>query len=295
MPKCLGVPDTIFDFIKFEKPINIQIICKRCKITQANLLQDGLTSFQLIQKFNAKLSDFEFKATDFMQNISEEIEKQIKERFQKNNIKETIQEIKNDIIDKMDHTDREVITLEDLQLSYSSNPRQNCTQKTVNHGSKAKENLDRNKRKANIIIFNMPEATERGLHAAKESDMLLVQRIFHEILGKEALLIETKYMTRLGKKSRKCRPLLVSFRNTSMKWKVIKNAKLLAQSENTILNRINIVQDKTPMERAAYRVLKHEFREIHGEENVCKSKFPRFQRMRNGLQGGSILPWPDLV
>lgn len=258
------------------------------------MLQNILSELKQIQQSNAeriarassKMLDIETNTLKFVKDtVTKEVTQQIKDEIQ--GTKKVIEEVQRK--DQLSH--KKYVEHVDNQMDWKAklynikNKIPNSAQETL------KEKYSQEKRKVNIIMFNVPEASAVNTKtpADKMKDKLFIQKVFSEILGKDMQTVHVKYLVRLGKFSSKCRPLLVSFFNEDMKLKVIRNAKKLAES--IAFSEIKIVRDKTPKERAVYRILKDEIR-ARGEPGlvICGGKIVRSMKDRikrqNGTQGG---------
>ena len=122
------------------------------------------------------------------------------------------------------------------------------------------ELADRDRRKKNVIIYNMPEATD---HAAdKVSFLALCKTVFN-------LDVLVTRVIRLGKRQEsKHRPLLVCFAHEDVKTTVISRSNLLRHHDK--FERVFIAPDRTKFEREKHAKLVNELRErkTKGETNL---------------------------
>lgn len=124
---------------------------------------------------------------------------------------------------------------------------------------------DRQRRKRNIVLFNVPEK-ENGENRNAE-DSATIKQILNEVDP----IINTSITNawRLGKFSKdKNRPLKVILENESIVGIVLRKAKNIKTSEK--FGRISISADRTPMQINAYKKVKQELdnRISMGETNI---------------------------
>lgn len=120
---------------------------------------------------------------------------------------------------------------------------------------------EREKRKQNLVLFNIPESNK------SESEDILKDA--HEEVDKIMVKIGTPSeiisLTRLGKKGSTPRPVKIKLKLESDKTRILKSAKKL-KGTNTFINR-----DVTPSERPEFRKLVME-RKRRQEESASKGQ-----------------------
>jgi hypothetical protein len=134
---------------------------------------------------------------------------------------------------------------------------------------------DRDRRKNNIIIFNVGECTSDITDVRKEYDMAEVT----ELLANEMnVLTSVMNPVRLGPKKENMqwpRPLRITVDSESTKWKILKESKNLQASGEEKVKRIFIKKDMTPMEREQDALLKNQLsqRRIQSVEGGDQTKW----------------------
>ena len=125
--------------------------------------------------------------------------------------------------------------------------------KTVSADHGIEENLnelkEREKRKNNLIVFNIPECNSTDCNERKQYDASEVGCILNLELG---LHTSVDNPVRLGPKSDNSkwpRPLKVTVEDESVKWNVLKMAKNLANSGKETYRTVFFKKDMTPLER----------------------------------------------
>lgn len=124
---------------------------------------------------------------------------------------------------------------------------------------------DRDRRKANLIIFNMPESEADDPEDRKLFDIAEMVDLLNEL----KVNTEVTRPVRLGPKrigSRWPRPLRVTLNNEEDKWKVLKSSKNLMMSGKDIYKEIYLKRDMTQMERDHETKLRQELKSRRQQE-----------------------------
>ena len=145
------------------------------------------------------------------------------------------------------------------------------------------EDIERERRKRNVVIYSMQESTNPEAKERYKQDEEACTKIFSDIL--EVQQIKILQVVRLGKKnSDRMRPLLVKLETESQKMDILRNAKKLRMSEEH--RRVYINKDLTETERMSDRKLREELRERrNGEGNgrfvIRKGKVIRLEQRQD--------------
>lgn len=117
------------------------------------------------------------------------------------------------------------------------------------------EELEREKRKKNIIVYNLKESENSEATERYKWDVAQCKRIFQQELSQENLKIEN--LIRLGQKNEaRNRPLLVKLENEEEKKEILKKAKQLRQTED--FSSVYLARDMTRDEREREKKLREE-------------------------------------
>lgn len=145
------------------------------------------------------------------------------------------------------------------------------------------EKEDRERRRKNLIVFNMPESDKQLGKDREKEDVERCDLVFNNILQVEGCKIEKVF--RLGKKQEgKIRPTLVKLEEEHSKWHIISKAKNLKQEEDEVIKRLIIALDMTPQQREEDFKLRQELRRKREEGESCyikKGKIVSNMQMRN--------------
>ena len=122
-----------------------------------------------------------------------------------------------------------------------------------------KEENEKEKKKENIIMYNVKESRKERPEERIKDDSDLVSDIIEHSLETTDYNIEQ--VIRLGKaENGRTRPLLVKLRTEKQKWNVIKNAKKLKNATNDDRKKIGIALDMTEKERELEKKLRAELK-----------------------------------
>ncbi len=114
-----------------------------------------------------------------------------------------------------------------------------------------KELQDREGRKPNLILFNIPESSDEDTSTRKTHDLAEVKGLC------KALNCEDTFdkPVRLGPKSDKPRPLRVTASNPELVVQILKSARNLPNLDNEGSKKVGLKRDMTFLEREERRVL----------------------------------------
>ena len=139
-----------------------------------------------------------------------------------------------------------------------------CHGQAANKAEVVDEYVDRQRRKTNIIVNNMPEH-DGDTDDASQKDWMMIDRMFQRL----HLKIEVKKVSRIGRRQEgKSRLLLVTLGSEELKWEALRVAKNLRQFDE--YHGVYINPDLTKSEREQNRKLRDEVkgRRENGEDVV---------------------------
>ena len=120
------------------------------------------------------------------------------------------------------------------------------------------EILEREKRRNQLILFNIIESDKEEAKQRKEDDSKKIFRILESINAAS----EFDQVIRVGQKNPTPRPVKIKLKNQSDQDRILKAAKNLKGTE------IYISKDMTPLEQAEHRKLVMELKKKRGEAGV---------------------------
>ena len=163
----------------------------------------------------------------------------------------------------------------------------NTTQPTSDELSNAvksviNEEKERNRRKLNLIIHNIPKSEAEAPDIRKEEDTKQIIDVFRKQPKVEANISS---IVRLGKKGGGPKPRLlirVTVNSESEKAAILQNTKRLWLSDTPAnYRKVFITPDLTPREREANKELRAQLAEANKEGNQFKIKNGRIVRRRD--------------
>ena len=138
------------------------------------------------------------------------------------------------------------------------------------------EILEREKRRNQLILFNIIESDKEEAKQRKEDDSKEICRILESINAAS----DFDQVIRVGQKTTTPRPVKIKLKNQSDQNRIIKAAKNLKGTE------IYISKDMTPLEQAEHRKLVMELKKKRGEAGVDDQWIIRRGRVINASQTG---------
>ena len=150
--------------------------------------------------------------------------------------------LKNEVVEKLDRL--------------SQQQQNTCHEHVANKADVVEEYVDRQQRKANLIISNVPEPSNASNEENRQQDWMMVD----EMLRRLHLRVDVIKVSRIGRKNAgKTRLILVTLSSEDMKWEVLREAKNLRDFDE--YHGVYINPDLTKTEREQNKKLRDEVRE----------------------------------
>ena len=131
------------------------------------------------------------------------------------------------------------------------------------------EQREREKRKLNLVLHNVPESTKQSGPEKKADDISKVEKLLHDHLGINPTISNA---IRLGKKSDRPRLLKISVATIQEKSTILRNCyKLRNNSNPESVKTIFATPDLTPLEQKD-KVLRQKLAEMNKDDKVYKIK-----------------------
>ena len=112
-----------------------------------------------------------------------------------------------------------------------------------------KEQLDKEARRNNIIVYRAPESTKTTVEEKIRDDREYVMELFNEVLEADCNVDDIKKMFRLGARGEYSRPLLIECKSRQVKNLIIESAGRLRGAPQKFKG-ISVTRDMTIAERA---------------------------------------------
>ena len=132
------------------------------------------------------------------------------------------------------------------------------------------EQREREKRKLNLVLHNVPESTKQSGPERKADDISKVEKLLHDHLGINPTISNA---IRLGKKSDRPRLLKISVATIQEKSTILRNCyKLRNNSNPESVKTIFATSDLTPLEQKKDKVLRQKLAKMNKDDKVYKIK-----------------------
>ena len=143
-------------------------------------------------------------------------------------------------------------------------------QKNIHDNISDREREERDHKKNNLVLYNIPESRMKDIDQRIKYDMEICGKIIYEEIGEKEFCIEK--INRLGKirEDGKPRPTLIRLRCETEKWRILGKAKNLRKSNN--FARIYVAKDMTIKEKELDRELREELAERRNNGEFCQIK-----------------------
>lgn len=144
-------------------------------------------------------------------------------------------------------------------------------QRTRTVSDSVKEMQEREERRCNIILFNVPESKAVEPEDRKAED----QGAVNELCDALSINIEIDNPIRLGKKTERPRPLRFTTDNTRQVSEMLAASRRIPDLESTTLSNVVVKRDLTPLEREEHKLLLDQ-RRLRIEESQQKGEDARW-------------------
>ena len=288
--------------LKAVSQFNLKWFCTYCdfaavtiKTQCINLQKEQIKLKAEVESVNAKMTAYDGKLDSIEKNLTRNITTEVEKlQTQINNLKTTnigqnyqkrVEELETGVssiqedMKKLDDVKTDVTELKDSVKSYKDvaltaaskpvtvmplTPEEIKERKEKDEEDKLKE-----KKKRNLIFFNIPEGDHNDFDELRLADFYKIQRIYEDRV--EIKEKDISNIVRLGKKvPDKVRPVLVTLKSEDQRMNILRNNKDLKLLEANKSTRIFVSTDKTPKEREEENQLRAELqrRKDEGEENL---------------------------
>jgi len=268
---CLSLSAQIYDHLIAEPSCNLRWFCDGCDKTVMEIQDKSETTdctgncdkidklVTVVEKLVGKLADVEDKLKDKGDlKLAEQLELRIAKLEERLSQGESKLEQRLAAID--DHVSRYVTdkirALEEGRTM--SGPVSSVEQAVKNEiGKHLEEDKEIEERKQNIIVYKVPEDVTADFTVRKDNDMKFITDMLFDVFHiniQEGDIVKIFRLGRLCRDAETARPLLVRFKDLSMKEKIMTNAVLLRQADSQFTN-VNVAHDLTPKQREEIKTM----------------------------------------
>ena len=266
---CLEVPDELYDVLVQNPKSLLMVPCKDCssQITSLQEMRDTLNEVKQNQCGAKKqLEDLNKKVglinKDIQKNVREAVKKEVDIQ-----LKSRLTQVEKNLVGKFESMKQELPSAEAVVREQ--------IQAIVKEAYKEEHQKD--VRKSNLMMFNVPEKNPRDPQERKEHDKNMAVKVLATITDMENIEDKIQRVIRMGREIRddRDRPLQVVFTDPAIKFKFLQKANCLSEMEDDMVKKVRISNDRTPGERKRYKELKQEM-----DERMQKGE--KYLRIRKG-------------
>ncbi|KAK3886243.1 hypothetical protein Pcinc_009597 [Petrolisthes cinctipes] len=155
-------------------------------------------------------------------------------------------------------------TIENLEKKWDKRDEEIVRKVTERMMENLEEEREREKKRNNIIMFNVPESRKTEISEITYEDRERCEEIFQGKLGVKDAKIQRIF--RIGRiTTGKVRPVIMEMNEVGIKWELVKRSKKLKNNDDQVTQKIIIAPDLTKREREENDRLREELR--HKRQN----------------------------
>ena len=265
---CLEISDDLYQVLTQNPKSPLLVPCKDCsgQIASLSEMRNTLNEVKLNQSGTRKqLEELNKKVG----SINKDLQKTVKEVVRK--------EVSTQLDTKLVHVEcklEEHLDKKFAAMECSTNHAEVMAKEEIRDMVReaCKEERQKELRKPNLMLFNVPEKTTRDSQSISEHDRGIVFKILRTLVDIEDLEDKVLKIFRIGRRldENRSRPIKIVFSDVDTKFKLLQKAYLLYESKDNTLNSERISKDRTPNEIKQYKELKKELeiRIRNGETNL---------------------------
>ena len=252
---CANISHTDLELLGSAEKENIAFFCSHCLPN----VSDALTLYQIYYRLD---SEFDIKFQSMEDQLHKGISLNVAKHFEVANVaglenackklQASVDELGLKIANLSRSNSNLVMEIdnasESLTESSQAEPALVPPRPNIGLMNIIDELADREKRKRNIIVYNLPEPSS-------ESDSDVFSTLCSSVYGCSFSVAKS---LRLGKKTEKCRPLLISLCKEEDKFELLSRSFLLRRNES--YKNVFLAPDRTKLEREKHKSLVSELR-----------------------------------
>ena len=234
---CANVTDVCCKFLSSEDAIDITWYCKTCKLLAKKAITEDRNIEQKCMEYTKELKQKMISIEAIIQRKADVTELQ--------ELQKKVEENENKIKELMENSN-EVKTWADIM----NTPEKRTVEEVIAKSLKERDNeKERQNRRRNIIVFELPESKKSEPEDRKEEDMKKFVGFCKGIININFDQSMIERIIRLGKAmDDKHQPLLISLKEEDKKRDIFQNLNKIRESE-VPFNKINIAHDLTKKQK----------------------------------------------
>ena len=284
--QCLEVSDELYMLLVKNPTSPLMVPCKECGNHVASL-QEMRNTLNEVRRHQEESKKELHSINSRMGTLNKEIQKTIKVTVKK--------EVEEQLDVKMKRVERELEeSLDRKWESLRENtalPGQNWRNEVGDIVSETlTEDKLKQKKKTNLIIFNVPESNSIESEEITQHNRTMTLKVLNSILKLGDIETKVKRVIRLGRKRSEetSRPIKVVFDEPDTKYKFLQSAYKIQNSDDEMIKKVQIANDRTPKEIEEYKKLRAELerRTQEGEVNlkIRRGKIVTIKDSRNQVR-----------
>ena len=262
---CLEVNDDLYDMLVCNPKSILLVPCKDCSSQLASMQEMRVT----LNEVKANQEDTKKQLVNLdakMSAISKDIKKTVKEVVKAevdSQLKGKVKEVEKRLGDKIQDLKQE------LQPLAAPLCKAEIEQIVVETYSEEKQ---KDIRKSNLMMFNIPELYSKELQDRKKHDLDMVLKVLRALQVVDNIQDKIVSVLRMGRwqNDQTRRPLRIVFSDPNLKYMFIQKAYKIKQSEDELVKNVRLSSDRTPREIEQYKELRAELerRKALGESDL---------------------------
>ena len=269
--QCLEVPEELYASLQKYPVPHAMFPCKDCTSTASSWREMNPTLVNLKDSQDQsllKFDKFEKEWSSFKNELRNDLKEAVKVEIEKS-LKETVEPRLKQLEEKL--------TQDLVELQSKVNPKEASNEEVLGSLIKdtVREELQKERKKVNLILYNVRESSENNTDARVRHDINMVKRVNSASAEVKDIDKQIVSIHRLGKNNPdKARPLRVVFSKAKTKFDLLTNSFKLSTSENDEMRKVKLAIDRTQSEMNEHKRLIEEIerRKSHGESNLIIRK-----------------------
>ena len=253
---CLDIPDELYTVLKTNPTSHLMVPCKDCS-SQVVSLQEMRSTLIEVKRNQEESQNQLSELNSKMGKLGKELQKTIKATVKKE-VEVQVESKMKTVESRLKECFSDRLTSMREEIAESCHKKEEINEIVAEALSESKM---RERRKANLMMFNIPEPTSSDDSDIKDNDT--VNKVLTSLVDMDDIESRIVSIKRLGKKlsEEHVRPIKVVLDKPDTKFKFLNSAYKLKLSKDEAVKNIQIGSDRTPKEIAEYKKLKAELEE----------------------------------
>jgi len=257
--KCLKIEDELYDKLMQRNDFHWYYSGCESKVMQSIHLEKEIEKklVDFMSKVDYKMKTLEGNVYKKLAEMEEKMNERLKDHVTHTAVDEALQKVNRNAMSYADKARQEI--KEDLKTEITQNMKDDIKTEITGDLKEAqtvlqetrtqvKEQLDKEARRNNIIIYRAPESTKATIEEKTQDDRDYALELMNEVLEVDCHIEDIKRMFRMGLRGEHVRPLLIEFKTREVKNLVMESAGRLCGAPDKFKG-ISVTHDMTLAER----------------------------------------------